>query len=330
MLNNSRTRIIGKIMTVILTFCLLYNLYPSEPDYNAKTYVNQDSNFKDYDPNSPVTIVIPCATKDLEVLPHSLSGVKKYITNKVYQIVLIAPDTKEMRQFSKDHHLKFIDENTIVNKQEFDQLARKYYSDLIPPYNQKPSWLYQQLLKLKYAYHSETEDYFVIDVDVMLLKPLILKNDKGYHFFVKKRVYKGDYNYANKILGADFVFQNSFIADMMIFNKQVVKKMIDDIENHTKKTIDDAIIAYNDVDLVFSEYDTYGLYVNYIMKVKAYYTQASMKRKDRKNLINNLSYQPWSDNLPYVAYHDGWVYYKESPKTRDDIIPLIKSYLYFL
>jgi len=117
---------------------------------------------------------------------------------------------------------------------------------------------------------SQTDDYVVMDAEVVLIKDTsCILGDK--YIFVKKPILEGLYFKVYKDLFTDLGNrQTSYIADYMIFNKKIIDEMIIKIEDLSlgKKWYEVVMTSVINgthfmqfPEYLFSEHETYGCYM---------------------------------------------------------------------
>lgn len=118
----------------------------------------------------PVTAVIPMHPKDLVVAGRCIAYLRKNLRHPLEEIVIVARDSKAMRDFAERHGCRFEDEDGVlgVNGEEVRRL-------LAPHGYTYWGWIFQQLLKLGADAISKSEHILIVDADTMLLRPKIFK-----------------------------------------------------------------------------------------------------------------------------------------------------------
>ena len=211
-------------------------------------------------------MVFVSAPKDFETLIYSVTSVKQYLQQPISRIVLIAPKSNAAIEISQSLGMEYIDENTILSHKDFTDWTRE--NKLSHNCRQCTwSWYYQQFLKLLYYKTTKAENYFVIDADIVMNKPFTLISNDGVRTFFT------GHNSGHEIskisvqllLGEEqYVPEFSFIADLMCFNKNIVEGMITQIEKKFNLEFYKAAILVEQASKArFSEYEMYGVYVNF-------------------------------------------------------------------
>ena len=254
---------------------------------------------------TPVLVVIPVVDKDLPVLPYTVASLRQYLRNPIEQIILLAPQTPAIKQQCKELQVECMDENKVLNKNTFIKLAKRYQVERTTRAGGE-SWLYQQLLKLYFAKHATTNDYLIVDADIVLQRPLTMKTfDGSYRLFRSEGLdaHPAFSCAATKLLGVQSAAPASFISHTMLFNKQLVAKMIATIEQNTNQPFTKAVLEVSSKtpDCVFSEYETYAEYAyNHPELIQTFRTYLWILGQDRTTIAN----KPWWHKLfQIISYH---------------------------
>lgn len=212
-----------------------------------------------------IDVVIPIVEKDLDILPLSLKGIRKNVTNRIKNIYIVAPAKQAIIDFARDNGCKFVDDTTIFGYGA-KSLGIKTESGA-----DRSGWLFQQLLKLSGA--VGTEEWFItMDADHILLRPHTFVDSRDRHvFYQSAQCHKPYYTALKKLLGDRKLDPLSFVAHKMAFNKSDLKRLRQAIEEHSpKKGSWDRIIAESldlSSDSPFSEFETYGNFIDRERKI---------------------------------------------------------------
>ena len=271
----------------------------------------------------PIEVVFVATDKDFETLSYAVHSVRKYLRQPISKVVLISPKTDRAERLAKELNMEYIDEASI-----FDVTNLKRWivdNNLKLGRHMAPlSWYYQQFLKLFYHRYTKSDYYLVVDADVVIQRPFVMVADDQIHTFFAGNVSQGipPHDIASLrnvathdalfkrstslLLGEDvYVPKFSYIAHLMCFNRDMVVKMMEHVERNRHAPFYKAVIlAEQDNDAVFSEYQLYGTYCNFVERGQA---------SDHVNYsvyVGNR-YLIWADQInsefkkmPYIAYHN--------------------------
>jgi Family of unknown function (DUF6492) len=230
-------------------------------------------------PNSvPIEVVVPCIERDMVTLPLLVQSIHKFLLHPIQQIHIVGPRKSPLQQFCKDHNCNFVDENHVLPICLND--IGEYYTG---GYDRK-GWIFQQLLKLGADSFVQTQYYYVLDADTVLISPqTVLRNDKlilntSDEFHEPYRlVYE-------KLLGEKPLSPVSFVSHQMLFERETLLCLKRKIESHTGKFWYQAIIDLVDRNEAssFSEYELYGNFLTrYYLKNTSleYFFNIALDRK---------------------------------------------------
>ena len=252
----------------------------------------------------PIDVVLVSTEKDFEIVPYTVKSVRKFLRQPIAKIVLIAPKSDRALKLTHELNMEYIDENTLLNLQSFKSWLKNNKLSLNHPIEE---WYYQQFLKLLYYKIAKSDYYYVIDSDIILMKPLVMVSDKNQvTYFVGHNMGQEISNLSmTKLMEANLSFPNfSYIADMMCFNKNIVQKLIGEIENkHNLPFYEAAILIEQGNKARFSEFELYGVYANSgQFNNNPIYLPRSGEMHHRSLLTQNMS-QLSLKRFPYIAYH---------------------------
>jgi|GEM_PF-2302905 len=278
----------------------------------------------------PIDVVLIATKKDFNVIPYSIESIRKYLKQPINRAVLISPRSPKALKLAKKLNMEFIDENSLLNLKDFTNWVKE--NNLSYNYA-NINWYYQQFLKLLYSKESESDNYFVIDADIVMNRPFVLVSDDNINtFFIGNNdAHEISKSSIKQLLGEEqFVPKFSYIADLMSFNKNIVKEMLNKIEaKFNLEFYKAAILVEQNSDARFSEYEMYGAYANHTFSNKKQYTSylpsVFATRDDLLDYLDSIHYfssshtrkrttllwdryDPTLKAYPYVAYHS-WVPY---------------------
>lgn len=203
------------------------------------------------DQNRELTVVIPAAEKDAQVLKHCLESARKMIRHRLAGILVIAPESDLLRQITREAGETFILEDAFLPRKPSELNCR--------------GWLLQQFIKLNAAFHVSTTDYLVLDADTVFLRPqTFFRSNKTILRYSDQ--YELLYNRSLQIIfGHTKRFPVSFVTHHMMLNVDMVKNLLDFIESRYRLPWYEYILTVIDRGhhhpISFSEYETYGNFI---------------------------------------------------------------------
>lgn len=212
-------------------------------------------------------VIIPVSYNDCFKLRDNISYIKKYIDAD--KIVVIG--CEKIRLAIPE---LFNSNVTFMNEEDLIPLSavKSCFYNIVDDSRCKPTWYYQQFLKLRYADLSENEFYLAWDADTALVKPCkFFDTETGLPYFDMKTEYHAPYFSTINALFSDVnkIAKGSFVSEHMVFKKQYVLEMIHEIENNSslpgtafwEKIFYAAKIDDLKTTASFSEFETYGSWV---------------------------------------------------------------------
>ena len=220
-----------------------------------------------------IDVVIPAIEKDLEILPHTISGIRNYVNHPIGKIFLISPPTEKMIQFAEDHNLTFVDENEVSPSPKIKEFG---------------GWMLQQFLKLNADKIVEQEHFLAVDADTIYIRPQVFEFRDQY--LVNVNLDTADYRkkITAKYLGNTNVYPYDLVTHNMLFSKEVLTNMKQHVEKRFGKTWHEAFTdSFVDKEYKsgFAEYDIYMTYL----------TQFSGKKF---RFVSNANVTVYRDYLP--------------------------------
>jgi hypothetical protein len=207
----------------------------------------------------PLDVVIPYHSKDAEILEYCLAGCRQNIPGlrTIYLItdhpVIKTPDVVMIHQddyFSPKLTLQDI---------------RKRWAEECPANAHRAGWLFQQLIKLAscYAIPELSNDYLILDADVIWLKPSSFFEDGKILISPSKEHHQPYYECVSRLIGDTPRQKYSFVSHHFPVKKKILKELLDRLEKRWNKVWYEAILDHLDFSELacFSEYETIGLYL---------------------------------------------------------------------
>lgn len=201
-----------------------------------------------------VDVVIPAIKKDLDILPLTVSSVRKFLKHPIGEIYVVGPKVKELESFCYRSGCIFRDEDTVLPIKIRDINYKVRGTD-------RSGWIFQQLLKIGVDKISDKKNFYVIDADTILVQPQKFEHE-GRIILLAADEYNFPYfETFKKIFKYNPVTSFSFVAHQMLFSADKLKEFRDEIERkNDDKSWYQAILDNLDPNEMssFSEYETYG------------------------------------------------------------------------
>lgn len=212
-------------------------------------------------------MIIPVSYADCFKLRDNIKYIKKYIAANKIVVIGCEKIRLAISELWTDN-VCFINEESLLSLSD----VTSYLNKRVESSYAKPTWYYQQFLKLCYANIAENEYYLVWDADTALTRCCaFFEQETNKPYFDMKTEYHTPYFETISTLLGDVnkIAKGSFISEHMVFKKQYVLEMISEIENNLsipgtvfwEKIFNAAKADYLKSTAVFSEYETYGSWV---------------------------------------------------------------------
>lgn len=210
-------------------------------------------------------IFIPCHPKDFIKLPYVLSACQKH--TKASNVFVCCPEvTKDM----------------IESLPKFDFPVQFVMDENVFPYDKskigfRPNWTYQQFLKM-FQTVTPSEWFLTIDCDTILMKKLEVfgNNDKPNWVCGWDQSHE-PYFSVMKDLEIDKVLSHTCIGDVGFFNKTYVADLLKHTRCSTPQKLLDMIGGSFTPTYHFSEFETYGNFVQQTYPDSYNYTRLTQR-----------------------------------------------------
>lgn len=246
-----------------------------------------------------VDVLIPVVEKDLCVLGRTINGIRRYLNHPLNTIILVAPLFKGITKFCAEYKVNLIDERALG-------IPRP---DYIVGGKDRSGWLFQQFIKLSGDRICNTEYYFVIDADTVLVRPQAFEIDGKTVLLHSEEHHCPYFNVFHDLFG-DHQTELSFVAHQMLFKKEYLKEMKHDLEkNSSKDWILTCLSAVRyEEKSGFSDYELYGqwLYKHHPDKVhREYWYNMSFKRTGLECFpAIDQKCKPYFKSISFHSYED--------------------------
>ena len=246
-----------------------------------------------------IEILITVAQKDFYKLSDCVESLRKNLLHPIKNIYIVAPNTNEINKISKELKVIFVDEKTILNKDELNINYTVNGKD-------RSFWLYQELLNFKAIQKLGTEKYILgFDSDTMLSKKQKFIFDKKVLFNVSDEYTQPYFDIAKKLLNLKQITNFSLTSHHILYDRDILEEMLGKIQK--KYNLDWVKSIINECDFskfsCHSEYETYGQYFfNFYRKdmiLEYWFNKTEFKEIKKKNLTNfyykTISRHHWTE-----------------------------------
>ncbi len=197
-------------------------------------------------------VFIPCAAKDIGVLPLCVAAIRQHCTPKVGRIIVVSAADPKLPD------VKWLSEDIVIPDLTIATMPKIFYTSV-----NRTGWYFQQFLKYGVSSFSADEHYAAFDSDLILIARRELLNDKGQPVLQRSGQWHQPYfETFKKLLGFDATHQMSFIADHMVFNVGSVRRLMTAMERPGVAWWQAILQHIHGTNISeFADYETYGQWI---------------------------------------------------------------------
>lgn len=189
-------------------------------------------------------IFLCCAKKDYNKIKYTIKAIKDNVVG--YDGIYLCTPTKIDTDIEGVIHYtdrEILDINPLVFKH-------------------RPSWIYQQLLKL-FQNVTKNDYYATIDTDIIINKKLNYFNDEGKPIWYMgwEQNHRPYFEYQEKMFGFGRVHDHTFVADMNFFNKNIIRELLTRFGYTFESFISKSVEIINST-CYLAEPELYGSYIH--------------------------------------------------------------------
>ncbi len=223
-----------------------------------------------------IPVIIPTITKDyLRMRDIQVNRVLEHLPVKELVFIgneelcgLVSADIAERFDGSP---VRTVNEEELVKRQPVVDFVKSRIENMDEEIRKRvrPGWYYQQFLKMAYSRVCDEEFYMTWDMDTVPLRDVSMFDGDGHPVFdLKREMNPGYFKTIENLLGLKKEVDGSFVSEHMVFRKDLMTELINAIEDSSVKGGDFIEKIINAVDgdyiaLGFSEFETYGTYINH-------------------------------------------------------------------
>ena len=220
-------------------------------------------------------LFIPVAPKDEIKLQYVIEYANKNLQHK--KIYICSPHT--ITDKITDSNINYINDKDILD------ISDKSFISF------RPNWTYQQFLKLFFT-SSDSEYFFALDADTIIMKTLSLFEDKHPIWYYGWKQNHFPYFLLNKkFFNLNKTLEHTGIGDLGLFNKNIIKTFLNYTGQNSSTDLLKKIGNKLNVVYHFSEYETYANFAN-----QYYPNLYKFKHLEQLNCGKDLNLgQDWTD-----------------------------------
>ncbi len=197
----------------------------------------------------PISVVVPAAEKDIEVLDRCLAAARRHVRHPIRALWVVAPDSAPLRTLAARHGATWIHEDAVLPRPARELNTR--------------GWVLQQMIKLGAAGSVPTPDYLVLDADTLFVRPQCFFR-RGRTALRYSDQYELLYNRSLELVfGHPRRYPVSFVTHHALFNRDRARALLDFMGARFGRPWWRAILDELDKGhpISFAEYELYGHFV---------------------------------------------------------------------
>lgn len=257
-------------------------------------------------------LIMPIAAQHYDTAKVSITYLKKFSPQKILIISSLSVKEKVINDFGDDAKISFINEDEMVEGLSL-YVVKKHLSKHHA--EKRGEWYFQQFLKMGYAFVCECDYYLSWDADTIPVGKVDLFQNNTPVFATKNVFHQDMFDTIYSLLGLSKQIERSYIAEYMMFNKNIMIELINIIAQKSSSPwflnimdcIEPKALPYSG----FSEFETYGTYVQYKYPGHYSYRDVSALRNGRRffsripsddvldwlgNYYSTISFEKWDEN----------------------------------
>jgi len=208
-------------------------------------------------------VILLITPKNLSILKVSIPYIKANIgAEDIYGIA-----SRTIKEDVLKLGIKFLDEDNIIEGLTLESLKKEINFRGLN--EGRAGWYFQQFIKYAYSNYSKYDYYLAWDSDTIPLKKISYFLNNSPSLIEKKECHSAYFRTIQVLFNGEVYRTNptvSYVAENMMFNKRIVQEIMRKITvNSGSGTFYEGIlnaISRDDFESGFSEFETYGNYVD--------------------------------------------------------------------
>lgn len=165
-----------------------------------------------------ISVVIPCHSKDLALLPVVLEGLERNCLNPISEVIVISPEDFHVNQNTK-LNLRFLTDRQVVDSQLTKVIRGNF------PISQF-GWVLQQVLKIQAAISfAENENILVIDSDTVITKPILFIDGNRQILSITREYHRQYIKQYQDFSKTNFDIGLSFVTHYQLWQREILEEM---------------------------------------------------------------------------------------------------------
>lgn len=214
--------------------------------FNQKQFIDTEYKKLNVTLKTDYDLFIPVAPKDEIKLRFVIEYANTHLKHK--KIYVCSPH--KITDKVTDSSIEYINDRDVIDVEDKSFISFR------------PNWTYQQFLKLFFNF-SQSEYYFALDADTILIKDLQLFEDEHpIWYYGWEQNHFPYFLFNKKYFNIDKSLSHTGIGDLGLFNKQITKTFLNYTGCKTAEELLRSVCNKMNVVFHFSEYETYANFAN--------------------------------------------------------------------
>ena len=230
-------------------------IYLTFINYFSGLYLLENKNIE-YD------LIIPCSLSDIKLFFQNKIYYDKYIN---YSNIILIGESSISKLIKNESSISFISEDFLVSKKNINEFLLKMRNIS----TDRDGWYEQQFLKMAYSYICKKDYYLIWDADTIPIKSIQMFKNNHPFFDMKTEHHIPYFNTIKKLIPGLKFKERSYISEHMMIRTEFMRNLLLKIELNEQlagKFFWEKILMSIDIQDMnfsgFSEYETYGAYVD--------------------------------------------------------------------
>lgn len=201
-----------------------------------------------------IEVLIPCTSKDFEILHYSLDSVIRFSQNPISKVTLVAPSTDIQEAADRFPEVNILSDEQVLSSSEL-----RVVNDTVPQHRR--GWALQQLIKISFTRRSKSKGVLIWDSDTILTLPTIWMDANGKQLLMFSHEYHIPYVTNTENFWGKFGASKgmSFVTHHQLMMPNILNEMFPDQEQSLIRWIESCDW---DTGSAFSEYHSYGTWIS--------------------------------------------------------------------
>lgn len=195
---------------------------------------------------SPISVVIPCHSKDAELLFPVLEGLERNCSNQISEVIIVSPNPEKLNIESR-LNLRLLSDSEVINHEMIEIIKTSFDSSQF-------GWVIQQIIKIQTALRfAANGNILVLDSDTILTKPTLFVKDKIQILQITREFHRQYVTQYQNFSGTNFDTGFTYVTHHQLWQRDILESIWGE-----EKLLAWLLCADQSSSSSLSEYQTYG------------------------------------------------------------------------